>query len=144
MICVKTEFKASLWLVLGIDLKYRCCLRNAMKKVVKSKGGGHEMAAMMLMKINFINSVCALIKLIIINIIAAISWPSPLICNFFHPGFLKAIPFLCSLAVFAWLKYHDLFARFCASNDLWMFLYEFFCNTTQKYVDFILLLWNYS
>ena len=53
------------------------------------------MTAMILMIINFIN---ALLKFIIINIIAAISWPPPLIL---HPGFLKAAPYLYSLVVFA-------------------------------------------
>ena len=38
--------------------------------------------------------------IIIISIIAAISWPPPLISQL---DFLKAAPFLYSLAVFAWM-----------------------------------------
>ena len=41
------------------------------------------MAAMMLT----LKILCALLKFISINIIAAISWPPPLISQLFHPGF---------------------------------------------------------
>ena len=51
------------------------------------------MAAMMLMIINFINAQKSLLKFITINIIAAFSWPPPLILQLFHPGFLKASSF---------------------------------------------------
>ena len=50
------------------------------------------MAAMMLMLKS------ALLKLISINIIAAISWPPPLISQLFHPGFLRPHQFFS-----AWL-----------------------------------------
>ena len=43
------------------------------EKSCEMKGCGHEIAAMMLMIINFNNGFLALIKFIIINIIAAIS-----------------------------------------------------------------------
>ena len=48
------------------------------KKSCEIKGDSHEMAAMMLILYRF--------------------------HNFFHPGFLKAAPFLYSLAVFAWIS----------------------------------------
>ena len=43
---------------------------------------------------------CALLKFISINIIAAISWPPPLISQLFSPRLFKAAPFFHSLAVF--------------------------------------------
>ena len=51
------------------------------KKVVKIKGGGNEMVAMMLMLINLIMAVC--IVKISINIIAAIFRLPPLISQLF-------------------------------------------------------------
>ena len=53
---------------------------------IKSEGGSHEMVTMMLI----ILIMAALLEFIIINIIAAISWPPPLILQLFRPGFLKA------------------------------------------------------
>ena len=58
------------------------------------------MAAMMLMLKKWL---CALLKFISINIIAAISWPPPLISQFFSPRLFKAAPFFHSLAVFVWI-----------------------------------------
>ena len=45
MICVKANLKANVWFTLGIYLK--SC---------EIKGGGHEMAVMILIIINFINA----------------------------------------------------------------------------------------
>ena len=58
------------------------------------------MAAMVWMIINFNNGLCALIKFIIINIIAAISWPPPLISQLFHPGFFEGHIFFIQLGCF--------------------------------------------
>ena len=60
--------------------------KNLDEKSCEIKGGGHETAAMLWMIINFN-------KFIIINIIATISWPPPLISQPFHPGYFKAAPF---------------------------------------------------
>ena len=49
------------------------------------KGGSHEMAAIMLIIINVIMSLHKAILKFIIHIIAAISWPPPLISQLFHP-----------------------------------------------------------
>jgi len=46
------------------------------------KGGGHEMAAMMLMLVTFNNDCGIIVK---INVIAAISWPPPLISQLSPP-----------------------------------------------------------
>ena len=54
------------------------------------------MAAMMLIIIMH----KAIIEIYFIHIIAAMSQPPLLISQFFHPGFLKAAPFLYSLAIF--------------------------------------------
>ena len=43
------------------------------------KGGGHKIAAMMLMILTFTNAQRQLLKFIIIHITATISWPPPLI-----------------------------------------------------------------
>ena len=61
------------------------------------------MAAMMLMLINFTMHT-AIIKIFSINIIAAISWPPPLISQLFSPRLFKAAPFFHSLAVFVWIS----------------------------------------
>ena len=46
-----------------------------------------------------------LLKFIIINIIAAITWPPPLISQLFHSGFLKAPLFYTAwLFFFAWIS----------------------------------------
>ena len=50
------------------------------------KGGSQQMAAMMLILINF-NNAQPLLNFISINIFAAICWLPSLIHNFFHPGF---------------------------------------------------------
>ena len=72
---------------------------NTGGKSCEIKDGGHEMAAMVLMIINF-----KCINIIYYhNIIAAILWLPPLISQPFHQGFLKATPILYSLAVFAWI-----------------------------------------
>ena len=58
------------------------------------------MAAMMLMLLNFNNGCIRSI-----NIIAAISWPPPLISELFSPRlFLKATLFCYSLAIFEWIE----------------------------------------
>ena len=57
------------------------------------------MAAMMLILINF-NKAQPLLKFISLNIIAAISWPPPLISQLFSPRIFKATPFFHSLSVF--------------------------------------------
>ena len=44
-----------------------------------------------------------MLKFISINIIAAISWPPPLISQLFSPRLFKAAPFFHSLAVFVWI-----------------------------------------
>ena len=63
------------------------------------------MAAMMLMLLNFNNADTAIIKIISINIIAAISWPPSLISQlFFTQDFFKAALFFYSLAVFEWIS----------------------------------------
>ena len=65
-----------------------CGLQKAwVRKSCEIKGGGHEMAAMMLMMINFNN---ALMKFIIINIIAVISWLPPLISQLFSPRLFES------------------------------------------------------
>ena len=46
----------------------------------------------------------ALLKFISINIIAAISWPPPLISQLFSPRLFKVAPFFHSLAVFVWIS----------------------------------------
>ena len=61
------------------------------------------MAAMMLMLINF-NNAQPLLKIFSIKIIAAISWPPPLILQLFSPRLFKAAPFFHSLAVFVWIS----------------------------------------
>ena len=61
------------------------------------------MAAMMLMLKKINKWLCALLKFISINIIAAISWPPPLISQLFSPKFFEAAPFFHSLAVFVWI-----------------------------------------
>ena len=82
-------------------MKNGVALKSLGEKCCEIKGGGQEMAAMMLMLINF--NMCALLKFISINIIAAISWPPPLISHF-SPGLFKAAPFFHSLAVFVWIS----------------------------------------
>ena len=62
------------------------------------------MAAMMLMLINFI-------KVFSINIIAAISWPPPLISQLFSPRLLRAALFFYSLAVFEWISLLFVFSK---------------------------------
>ena len=57
------------------------------------------MAAMMLILKNF-NNGCALLKFISIVIIAAISWPPPLISQLFSPRHFKAAPFFLQLSCF--------------------------------------------
>ena len=97
-----------IWLALGKTQKEVKSMQKKTAKLYKKgaakslsvksceiKGGGHEMAAMLLMIRNFNNAQ----RLLLIHIIAAISWPPPLISQPFHPGFLKAAPFLYSLAV---------------------------------------------
>ena len=69
------------------------------EKSCEIKGGGQEMAAMMLMLKILIMAVC-IVKFISINIFAAISWPPPLISQLFSPRHFKATPFFPSLAVF--------------------------------------------
>ena len=59
------------------------------------------MAAMMLILINFNNGCVCIGK---IYIIAAISWPPPLISQLFSPRLFKATPFFHSLAVFVWIS----------------------------------------
>ena len=54
------------------------------------------MAAMMLIIIMH----KAIIEICFIHIIAAMSQPPHLISQLFHPGFLKAAPFLYSLEIF--------------------------------------------
>ena len=58
---------------------------------MKIKGGGQEMAAMLLMK----NNSCsyASLKFITINNIVAISWLPPLISQHFSPKFINIYPF---------------------------------------------------
>ena len=63
------------------------------------------MAAMMWMIINFNN-------LLIMHIIAFISWPPPLISQLVHPDFLKAAPFLYSLAVLIFSSISLLFCKY--------------------------------
>ena len=46
---------------------------------------------------------CALLKFIIINIIAAISWLPPLSLQLFSPRLLKVVPFLYILTICAWV-----------------------------------------
>ena len=60
----------------------RCGLKNLGEKSCDIKGGGQQMAAMMLMLIN-------LLKFISINIIGAICWPPPLMSQLFSPRFLR-------------------------------------------------------
>ena len=62
-------------------MKNDVALKILGEKSCEIKGGGQEMAAMMLM-LKFFNNGCV----VSINIIAAISWPPPF---FFHPGFLR-------------------------------------------------------
>ena len=78
--------------------KNSAALKSLGEKSCKIKGGGQEMAAMMLMLISF-NNWCALLKLISINIIAAISWPPSLISQLFSPRLLRAALFFFT----AWL-----------------------------------------
>jgi len=60
------------------------------EKSCEIKGGGHEMAAIMLILIKvLIMTLCALIKFININIIAAISWLPTLISQLFLPKLFK-------------------------------------------------------
>ena len=63
------------------------------------------MAATMLLqkkkkKKKLIMAVC----IVSINIIAAISWPPPLISQLFSPRLFKAAPFFHSLAIFVWIR----------------------------------------
>ena len=82
---------AMMWMIINLIMHTKQSKGVAFKRI---KSGGHEMAAMMLMIINFINAL--LLKFItIIHIIAAISWPPPLISQLFHPGFLKVKLFGC-------------------------------------------------
>ena len=73
------------------------------EKSCEVKGGSQEMAAMMLMLINFNNATQPLINFFSINILAAISWLPSLISQLFHPDFLRlhhfftAWLFLCGL-----------------------------------------------
>ena len=73
-------------------MKKGVALISLSEKSCEIEGGGQQMAAMMLMLINFING-CALLKFISINIIAAICWPPPLISQLFPTRLLKAAPF---------------------------------------------------
>ena len=75
------------------EVKYMQKQPSYIKRVQRSKslgqkseikGGGHEMAAIMLI-INVIMSMHKAILKFIIHIIAAISWPPPLISQLFHP-----------------------------------------------------------
>ena len=75
-------------------MKNDAALKILGEKSCKIKGGGQELAAMMLMLINF-NNACEFFS---INIIAAISWPPPLISQLFSPRLFKAAPFFT-----AWL-----------------------------------------
>jgi len=73
-------------------------LKSQGEKSGEIKGGSQEMAAMVLMLINFIdfNNDCGII--VRINIIAAISWPPPLISQLFSPRFFTLYQFFT-----AWL-----------------------------------------
>ena len=82
-------------------------LKSLGEKSCEIKGGSQEMAAMMLMLKHFDNG-CGLLKFISINIIAAISWPPPLIPQFFSPRLFKAAPFFHSLVVFVWIILHTI------------------------------------
>ena len=67
------------------------------------------MAAMMLILISF-NNAHPLLKLISINIIAAISWPPPLISQLFSPRLLSPYSFY-SLVVFEWISLLFVFSK---------------------------------
>ena len=87
-------------------MKKGAVLKSLGEKSCEIKGGGQQMAVIMLMLINF-NNGCALLKFISINIIAANFWPPPLISQFFFsPRLFKAAAlFFHSLAVFVWIIY---------------------------------------
>ena len=72
-------------------MKKGAVLKSLGEKSCEIKGGGQQMAAMMLILIT-------LLKFISINIIAAICWPPPLISQLFSPRLFKAAPFFT-----AWL-----------------------------------------
>ena len=71
-------------------------LKSLGEKSCVIKGGGQQMAAMVLM--------LTLHTSISINIITAICWPSPLISQLFSPRLFKAAPF-SQLGCF-WCGYH--------------------------------------
>ena len=86
-------------------MKNGAALKSLGEKSSEIKGGGQELAAMMLILINFNNGCVCIGK---IYIIAAISWPPPLISQLFSPRCFKAVPFFHSFAVFVWLIYNKL------------------------------------
>ena len=79
-------------------MKNGAALKSLCEKSCEIKGDRQEIAAMMLMLKKLIMAVCALLKFISINIIAAISWPLPLISQLSSPRYFKAAPFFT-----AWL-----------------------------------------
>ena len=76
------------------------------------------------------------LKFISIKIIAAISWPPPLI-HFFHPGFLRPHSFFLSLALFVWVLMQLSMLSYMSSKEGALCLDTFNRMLTNDMIPFI-------